>query len=66
MAFRAGPDAALRDLAEPVLLDEWQVVPDVIGAVKRAVDDDPRPGRFIVTGSVRGDLEGDPGPGLAA
>lgn len=63
VAFRADPDAALRDLAEPVLLDEWQVVPDVIGAVKRAVDDDPRPGRFIVTGSVRGDLQGDLRPG---
>ena len=63
VAFRADPDAALRDLDEPVLLDEWQVVPDVIGAVKRAVDADPRPGRFIVTGSVRGDLEGDLWPG---
>ena len=63
VAFRADPDAALRGLAEPVLLDEWQVVPAVIGSVKRAVDDDPRPGRFIVTGSVRGDLEGDLWPG---
>ena len=63
VAFRADPDAALRGLAEPVLLDEWQVVPGVIGAVKRAVDDEPRPGRFIVTGSVRGDLQGDPWPG---
>jgi uncharacterized protein len=63
VAFRADPDAALRGLAEPVLLDEWQVVPDVIGAVKRAVDDDPRPGRFIVTGSVRGELEGELWPG---
>jgi predicted AAA+ superfamily ATPase len=59
VAFRADPDAALRDLAEPVLLDEWQVVPGVIGAVKRAVDDDPRPGRFIVAGSVRGEIQGD-------
>ena len=38
---------------EPVLLDEWQAVPGVLGAVKRAVDTDPRPGRFLVTGSVR-------------
>ncbi len=62
-AFRADPDAALRGLPEPVLLDEWQVVPGVLGAVKRAVDTDPRPGRFIVTGSARGDLEGDLWPG---
>lgn len=37
-AFRADPDAALRDLPEPVLLDEWQATPEVLGAVKRAVD----------------------------
>jgi predicted AAA+ superfamily ATPase len=55
-AFRADPDAALARLAEPVLLDEWQVVPDVLGAVKRAIDRDPKPGRFLVSGSVRDDL----------
>jgi predicted AAA+ superfamily ATPase len=63
VAFRADPDAALRGLPGPVLLDEWQVVPGVLGAVKRAVDTDPRPGRFLVTGSVRGDLHGDLWPG---
>ena len=44
-AFRADPDIALRGLQEPVLLNEWQAVPSVLGALKRAVDDDPRPGR---------------------
>lgn len=63
VAFRADPDAALRGLPVPVLLDEWQVVPGVLGAVKRAVDADPRPGRFLVTGSVRADLRGDLWPG---
>jgi predicted AAA+ superfamily ATPase len=63
VAFRADPDAALRGLAEPVLLDEWQVVPGVLGAVKRAIDARPDPGRFIVTGSVRGDLEAELWPG---
>ncbi|TQS41372.1 ATP-binding protein [Cryptosporangium phraense] len=53
---RADPDAALRDLPEPVLIDEWQLVPEILGAVKRAVDDDPRPGRFILTGSSQTDL----------
>jgi predicted AAA+ superfamily ATPase len=57
-AFAADPDAALARLAEPALLDEWQDVPAVLGAVKRAVDADPRPGRFIMTGSVRSELEG--------
>jgi predicted AAA+ superfamily ATPase len=62
-AFRADPDSSLRSFPEPVLLDEWQAVPGVLGAVKRAVDDDPRPGRFILTGSVRADLEGETWPG---
>lgn len=43
-AFRADPDSALARQAEPVLLDEWQVVPGVLGAVKRSVDQDPLPG----------------------
>jgi hypothetical protein len=61
----ADPDAAIRGLTEPVLIDEWQVVPAVLGAVKRAVDGDPRPGRFVLTGSVRGELDtpGWPGTG---
>ncbi len=64
-AFRADPDAALRDRPEPVLLDEWQAVPEVLGAVKRLVDSDPRPGRFLLTGSVRaeGDAQSWPGVG---
>ena len=62
-AFIADPDAALRDRPEPVLLDEWQEVPGVLGAVKRAVDDDPHPGRFVLTGSVRADLESRVWPG---
>jgi predicted AAA+ superfamily ATPase len=64
-AFRADPDVVLAGLPEPVLIDEWQVVPEVLGAVKRAVDTDPRRGRFVVTGSVRADLrhEGWPATG---
>lgn len=57
VAFRADPDAALAALATPVLLDEWQAVPEVLGAIKRAVDLDRTPGRYILTGSVRADLE---------
>lgn len=62
-AFRADPDAALRGLAEPVLLDEWQNVPGSLGAVRRAVEADPRPGRFLVTGSVNAGLENQVWPG---
>jgi hypothetical protein len=63
VAFQSDPDAAMRGLAEPVLLDEWQVVPGVLGAVKRAVDSDPRPGRFLLTGSARADLDAPTWPG---
>ncbi|HWR46067.1 MAG TPA: AAA family ATPase [Pseudonocardiaceae bacterium] len=63
VVVEADPDAALRDRAEPVLIDEWQLVPLVLGAVKRAVDAVPRPGRFIVTGSVRGRLDSPTWPG---
>lgn len=55
-AFRADPDAALRRTPRPMLLDEWQEVPEVLPAVKRAVDADRRPGQFLLTGSVRADL----------
>ena len=63
VAFRADPDAAMRGLQEPVLFDEWQLVPGVLASIKRAVDAQPSPGRFLVTGSVRGDLEGELWPG---
>ena len=40
-----------------MLLDEWQAVPGVLGAVARSVDADPRAGRFLLTGSVRADID---------
>ncbi len=51
--YRADPDAALRRAARPLLLDEWQEVPEVLAAVKRAVDADRSPGQFLLTGSIR-------------
>lgn len=62
-AFRADPDAALAALSEPILLDEWQAVPDVLGAVKRAVDRGSGAGRFLLTGSVRAKFTGPTWPG---
>lgn len=38
--------------ARPRLLDEWQVVPGVWNAVRRAVDDAQQPGQFLLTGSA--------------
>jgi len=39
----ASPDAMLAGLRPPVILDEWQEVPELLGAVKRSVDEDPSP-----------------------
>lgn len=36
----------------PVLLDEWQRVPTSWDLVRRAIDDEPAPGRFLLTGSA--------------
>ena len=63
LAVAADPDAALAGLAEPILLDEWQEVPQVLGAVKRACDADPSPGRFLLTGSVRAEMQTATWPG---
>jgi predicted AAA+ superfamily ATPase len=62
-AFQLDPAAALNRLPEPILIDEWQQVPAVLGAVKRAVDTDPHPGRFILTGSVTAKLREETWPG---
>jgi predicted AAA+ superfamily ATPase len=62
-AFRADPDAALRGLDEPVLVDEWQEAPEVLAAIKRAVDAETRPARFLVSGSVRAQLDSQVWPG---
>lgn len=53
---RADPDTALRARAEPLLVDEWQLVPEVLGAIKRSVDDGVGAGRFVITGSSQTDL----------
>lgn len=58
-AARLDPDALLHGRPEPILLDEWQNVPEMLPAIKRAVDAEPRGGRFLLTGSV--DAESDPG-----
>ncbi len=59
----ADPDQAIRDRPRPILIDEWRVVPEILGAIKRAVDTNIERGQFIVTGSVRGDLDSPTWPG---
>ncbi len=53
------PEAAFRSLRAPVLIDEWQRVPAVWDAVRRAIDEDRTPGRFILSGSSRAAVTAD-------
>ena len=64
-AVRTDPDAMLAEGPFPLLVDEWQAVPEVLGAVKRSVDEGAEPGRFLLTGSSQADLtvEGWPATG---
>ena len=43
------------DGTPPVLLDEWQRLPEVWDLVRRAVDDGAEPGRFLLAGSASPD-----------
>jgi uncharacterized protein len=62
-AFAADIEIGLTSRAEPVLVDEWQEVAEVLGHIKVLVDGEPRRGRFIITGSIRGDVDGQTWPG---
>ena len=42
----------IASLPTPLLIDEWQLVPSTWDAVRREVDRDRTPGRFILTGSA--------------
>lgn len=44
-------------------MDEWQEVPESLQAIKIAVDSNPARGRFIVTASVRADIDSPTWPG---
>jgi uncharacterized protein len=65
MAVQEDPDGVLATSNGTVLVDEWQEAPEVLGAIKRAVDSDRsgRPGRFIVAGSVRAAHQASTWPG---
>lgn len=48
---REDPDLFLDNHAGPLVLDEIQYAPELVGAIKRRVDRDRRPGQFVLTGS---------------
>lgn len=51
-AARMDPAGFVADLPRRVILDEVQRVPELFTALKRAVDRDRVPGRFLLTGSA--------------
>lgn len=53
LAFaRDDPTGFVAALPDPAILDEAQRAPDLLRSIKLAVDDDRRPGRFLLTGSA--------------
>lgn len=46
------PTGFVADLRTPVTIDEVQRAPNLLLAIKRSVDVDQRPGRFLLTGSA--------------
>jgi predicted AAA+ superfamily ATPase len=48
----ADPEGFVAGLSGPVFIDEIQRAPDLLLAIKSAVDRDPVPGRFLLTGSA--------------
>ncbi|MBK8446688.1 MAG: ATP-binding protein [Micropruina sp.] len=58
-SISAEPEQVL-DRGRPILIDEWQKVPEVWDVVRRAVDADAAGGQFLLTGSAT------PAPGATA
>lgn len=56
----AADPALILSRMRPLLIDEWQKVPEVWDVVRRAVDADPEGGQFLLTGSAS------PQPGATA
>jgi predicted AAA+ superfamily ATPase len=53
-AAQNNPELFLKNLAlEPLILDEVQKVPDLFDEIKALVDEQRRPGRFVLTGSAK-------------
>jgi len=48
---REDPRGFLARFSGPVVVDEAQRVPDLLSHIQSAVDQDPAPGRFVLTGS---------------
>ncbi len=58
-SIQADPEL-VRSRTRPLLIDEWQKTPEVWDVVRRAVDEDPTGGQFLLVGSAA------PAPGATA
>lgn len=58
LARLAEPMLALRDRGETIVIDEAQRMPDLFRSLRVLVDENRRPGRFVVLGSASPDLTG--------
>jgi predicted AAA+ superfamily ATPase len=51
-AARSDPIGFIERFKAPVAIDEVQRAPDLMLAIKKSIDEDRRPGRFLLTGSA--------------
>jgi len=58
LELAAADPSRLLDAAPPILIDEWQRLPETWDLVRRAVDGGAEPGRFLLTGSASPDGTG--------
>ena len=58
LARLAEPMLALRDTGETIVIDEAQRMPELFESLRVLVDENRRPGRFVVLGSASPDLTG--------
>ena len=57
-AVEADPDLILSRTEKPVLVDEWQELPEILWAIKRAIDTDSqnKPGQYLIAGSAEANI----------
>ncbi len=60
---REDPDSMLNAVSGCLVIDEWQEAPEIVGAVKRAVDAGVGDNRYLLTGSVRAARQASTWPG---
>ncbi len=51
-AASSAPEAFVEGLGDSVVIDEIQRAPELLLAIKKAIDEDRKPGRFLLTGSA--------------